>query len=183
MQEQSIVFEWEGYEVDSNKNLYYSDASGKKLICKLKKHIYKMTDYEGHTYFIDNFGDCFVLNGEPVFITGTLGSPSYFAIRNSRIFIGDDYGRMWISALDGTIIHILFGKNEIKDWIAGESHSALVTEKENKKTILLFNSKYKKDEEISDVTEILETTKSHIDYIKNGIKGTIRLGDKSKSSV
>lgn len=103
-----------GFKVDNTKNLYRKVGNEFVLVQKLKKDIYKMISYENTVFYMDTFGDCFVIREEIKFLFGILSQPAYFNILNNRIYSVDKYSRVWVHDLEGEILNISFLKENIK---------------------------------------------------------------------
>ena len=117
-----------GFKIDSEKNLFIKTGNDFVLVQKLKKDIYKMVQFENSTFFIDTFGDCFIMKTVPVFLFGILSTPTYFNVLNNRIYSIDKYSRVWIHDIEGEILNISFLKENIKTVIIKNDYCSITTD-------------------------------------------------------
>lgn len=183
MQNQNdISIEELGFKIDENKNFYHKRGNDLILIDKLKKDIYKMIAYEGNTYFIDTFGDCFQIKEKPIFIFGILSQPCYFNVVNNRIYSIDKYSRAWIHDLEGEILNVSFLKEKIINVRIFADYCSVTTDgkplvidyyekidKENceEKCLMIFDRSFELLRSIR-VDKILEYHNTHISAIVDG---------------
>lgn len=128
-----------GFKIDENKNLFRKVENEYILVQKLKKDIYKMVAFDNIVFYMDTFGDCFVIKEVPVFVFGILSQPTYFNILNSRIYSIDKYSRVWVHDLEGEILNISFVKENIKNVNIRSSYCSVTTDGE------LFSIDYSHD--------------------------------------
>ncbi|ELA42172.1 uncharacterized protein VICG_00815 [Vittaforma corneae ATCC 50505] len=118
------------YAVDTQKNLVKIVDEQSIFIQKLKKAVFKMVEYRNAVYFIDTFGDCFVIETTPKFLFGVLSHPCDFEIINDRIYSVDKYSRVWVHSLQGEIINIAFIGEKILKCCFRKDMCVIVTNKE-----------------------------------------------------
>lgn len=118
------------YTVDSEKRLSKTIDGQSIFVQKLKKTVFKMVEYEDAVYFIDTFGDCFVIDETPKFLFGMLSQPLCFDVVNDRIYSVDKYSRVWIHTLLGELINIAFIGEKILKCSFRENMCIVMTNKE-----------------------------------------------------
>lgn len=133
--------------VNDQKCLFKKEKDDKILIQKLARNLFKMCLFEEKVYFIDAFGDCFVIeNDKVVFLFGILSYPQYFAVLNHRIYAVDKYSRIWVHELDGEILNIAFGQENILSMQINENYCYLVTNGEKNEIEYGINKEIDKSE-------------------------------------
>ncbi|KAM0679925.1 hypothetical protein GINT2_001866 [Glugoides intestinalis] len=114
--------------VNDQKYLFKKEKDDKIFIQKLARNIFKMCLFEEKVYFIDAFGDCFLIENEKtVFLFGILSYPQYFTVLNHRIYAVDKYSRIWVHELDGEILNIAFAQENILSMQINENYCHIVT--------------------------------------------------------
>lgn len=168
-----------GYTVDKDKNLSRIVNSEKVFIQKLQRQIYKMIEYSDQTYFIDVFGDCFVIDELPKFLFGILSKPIFFAITQERIYTIDKYSRVWMHGLDGEIQSIVFiGERIHSAWIS-DSYCAVVTNGEKniieyrvemeckERKLMIFDDKFNPSQTI-EIEKLIAYEENGVKYVFSG---------------
>lgn len=195
-------FESDKFLIDSQKCLYKKVDGELKLLQKLSKKVFEVNFYDGKLYFIDTFGDCFVIeNDEPVFLFGILSYPAHFSVLNHRIYAIDKHSRVWVTDLDGEILNIAFVDSEIMKIHLSENYCSISTNGLKKKiaygkteeidrterVLLVFDRSFDLLSKI-DIEKVVEFGENHISYEVGGNKITLRIDNydsrkKLKSSV
>lgn len=145
-----IVFEYDLYIVDKNKILYKKEANNYAKIAEIKRHLFAMSQNKNATYFIDNYGDCYIVNEKCEFLYGILCKPMFWGIFNNDFITLDSYKRIWIYDIKGKLKNILFFKKKVKDVIINEKKFVVhlendVTDKECS-DVEIFNSNYVREQ-------------------------------------
>jgi len=169
------------YTIDADRNLSRILDGQKIFIQKLQRSIHRMVEYNGFAYYVDVFGDCFVIRESPVFLFGIMTKPLYFAVANERVYTVDKYARVWMHALDGRIREIAFIGEGILDAHISEEYCALVTDGEEcvveyrapkeqqERKLMMFDERFRHLETI-EIEKFLGFEKSGAKY-QSGARG------------
>lgn len=104
------------YFVDEQKNLHSIDNGDIKFICRLKRGVFSLSIHNDILYALDCFGDLHkIVNGECVFVFGTLSYPMALAFYDNLVFIADKYCRLRISDLNGHIHKFVFMREAVNE--------------------------------------------------------------------
>lgn len=109
-----VLFISKHYLVDAEKHLHVFDGSGLTCVLKLPRGVFCLVEHEGAVYVADRFGDVHrVKDGRSEYVLGTLSYLTGMVVHNDKIVLGDKYGRIRISRMDGKVLEYRFAQEPI----------------------------------------------------------------------
>lgn len=107
----TVVFVAGCWAVDSEKSLFVLEDGRLRRMFRLRRGIFCLLEHASGTYVADRFGDVYRIRDTGCeYVLGMLSYPTAMAIYNESILVGDKYGRIRISSLDGRIAGYLYGE-------------------------------------------------------------------------